>query len=84
MDLSLGRFLGVKRRARRLLSSPDGERFLAWLKFQCRPHKTTWEGDPMQMGVYEGKRQVWLAVQELINLSDEKVAQLMMEQGENE
>lgn len=79
MLLGLQSFLGMKRRARRLLENPEGEKLLAWLSQVCRANQTTWQGDRDAMLVAEGRRQVWLAIRELLDLSDAKVAALMEE-----
>jgi hypothetical protein len=84
MNLNLLQVLSLKRRTRTLFKSPEGEKFLRWLARYCRAARTTWEGDRDAMLILEGRRQVWLAIREQLDLSDEKVAELMEETDENE
>jgi hypothetical protein len=42
----------------------------------CRAHETTFHADPRAHAVLEGRREVWLRIQQHLNLSDEELFRL--------
>lgn len=42
----------------------------------CRANKTTWNDDPHKRDVLIGRREVWLRIQEHLNLSPEELTDL--------
>lgn len=42
----------------------------------CRAHESTFELDPRKHAVLEGRREVWLRIQEHLNLSPDEFAKL--------
>ncbi len=42
----------------------------------CRAHKTTYHNDPRVQATLEGRREVWLRIQEYINLSESELFEL--------
>lgn len=53
--------------------SRDGEVVLTDLARFCRAHVTTAHKDPIVAARLEGRREVWLHVQERLNLTDEQL-----------
>jgi hypothetical protein len=54
-------------------SSHDGEVVLTDLARFCRAHSTTAHKDPATAARLEGRREVWLHVQERLHLTDEQL-----------
>jgi hypothetical protein len=42
----------------------------------CRAHRSTYHSDPRMQAVLEGRREVWLRIQEFLNLSDQQLFDL--------
>lgn len=66
----------LKRAYRALKNSPEGEVVLRDLAKVCHAVTTTFDEDPHEAARREGKRQVWLRIQNMINVPDEEVFQL--------
>lgn len=61
---------------RQVFSGPYGETVLEDLAKFCRAHESTFHENPHAMAFQEGRREVWLRIQEHINLDAEKLWQL--------
>lgn len=55
---------------------PMSEKVLRDLAKFCRANKTTFHEDPRAHAVLEGRREVWLRIQEHLNLTAEQVIEL--------
>lgn len=42
----------------------------------CRAHETTYHKDPRQHAVLEGRREVWLRLQEFLKLTEDQIYEL--------
>lgn len=56
--------------------SPYTETVLKDLAKFCRAHQTTYHLDPRAHAVLEGRREVWLKIQEYLNLSVDEIYEL--------
>jgi len=54
----------------------QGQRVLADLARFCRAHKSTMHADPRAHAVMEGRREVWLRIQQHLQLDDESLWKL--------
>ena len=79
MDLSrVLDFLGRRRNAYRVtFDNPVGRRVLADLAVFCRATTSTFHPDPRVHAVAEGRREVFLRIQNHLNLSDEQLFELV-------
>lgn len=79
MDVS--RFFDFLRRRqsayRTLFSGPIADIVLADLAVFCRAATSTFHPDPRVHAVAEGRREVWLRIQNHLNLSDEQMLELV-------
>lgn len=57
-------------------NNPTGQRVLKDLAEFCRADVSTFDPDPRVHALLEGRREVWLRVQKLLNLTPEQVAEL--------
>lgn len=73
-------FLAVRRLAYRRVfkSGEDSRRVLLDLAKFCRAHETTVGENERATLVLEGRREVWLRIQQHINLTDEELWKLYM------
>ena len=62
-----------------LLNCPRGSLILAWLADACNVTHTTWTGDRDAALVAEGRRQVFLLVQDILNLNEKDLRDLLGE-----
>lgn len=70
-------FLRGRKRAYQLaFGSPAGQAVLADLATFCRANETCFNPDPRIHAVAEGRREVWLRIQEHLNLSSEQLVAL--------
>jgi hypothetical protein len=70
-------FLQGRKRAYQLaFGSPAGEAVLLDLAKFCRAHETCFDPDPRIHAVLEGRREVWLRIQQHMNLSVNQLAAL--------
>ena len=53
--------------------TPEGEKVLADLMHFCRASYTTFHTDPAIAALQEGRREVWLRIQDHLNLSPEEL-----------
>lgn len=79
---ALGRtldFLRGRKRDYQLVfkGGPAGERVLEDLARFCRANETCFHQDPRLHAVLEGRREVWLRIQQHINLSPEQLMSLL-------
>ncbi len=56
--------------------NPHGERVLQDLAKFCRANESTFNADPRMHAVFEGRREVWLRIQQHLNLSQEEMWKL--------
>jgi len=55
---------------------PQGERVLRDLAKFCRATTSTYDDDPRRHAFREGRREVWLRIQTMLNLPDSRVQEL--------
>ena len=55
---------------------PSGERVLKDLARFCRAATSTYDDDPRRHAFREGRREVWLRIQTMLNLPDSRVQEL--------
>lgn len=60
----------LKRSYRRLFETEDGKRVLRDLAKLCHAASTTADADPREHARKEGKRQVWLRIQNMLHVPD--------------
>jgi len=53
--------------------SPTGEKVLVDLARFCRAHESTFHADPRVQAALEGRREVWLRIQEHLKLDPDKL-----------
>ena len=71
---ALRRALGERRYAyRATFKGPLAEVVLKDLARFCRAHKSTFHADPRAHAVAEGRREVWLRLQEHLRLTDDQL-----------
>jgi len=58
---------------------PQGSLVLAHLADACRATRTTFEGDPWSMAVTEGRRQVWMIIQDVLSLTEQDLRDIQQE-----
>lgn len=58
------------------LASPHTKVVLKDLALFCRAHVTTFHPDPRVHAVLEGRREVWLKIQEMLELTPEQIYEL--------
>jgi hypothetical protein len=75
MDVKQARYFlrGRKQDYQTVFESPVGRRVLADLARFCRAHATTYHDDPRKHAVLEGRREVWLRIQQNLQLSDDQL-----------
>lgn len=75
--------LGRRREAYRAVFGPPGEpdvaqrRVLADLAGFCRAQRSCFDSDPRAHALLEGRREVWLRIQQTLRLTEEQVAELV-------
>jgi len=60
----------------RVFGGPAGQAVLRDLEKFCRANETCFNGDPRIHAAHEGRREVWLRIQQHLNLSSEDLFQL--------
>lgn len=71
------RFLGWRKHAYTVtFRNPMGEAVLGDLARFCRAHSTTFTEDPRAHAVLEGRREVWLRIQQHLRLTDDDLWRL--------
>ena len=68
---------GRRESYRRVFDSPDGKAVLADLAKFCRASVTTFHEDPRAHALAEGRREVWLRIQNHLRLSEDDLWQLL-------
>jgi hypothetical protein len=63
--------VSMKQFYQRAFGNPWGQEVLADLLKFCRANETTMHAEPLVQAAQEGRRQVWLRIQEYLNLSPE-------------
>lgn len=61
---------------RRIFEGPYGREVLKDLAQFCRAHDSTWHADARVHAVLEGRREVWLKIERMLNLTSEELYQL--------
>jgi hypothetical protein len=56
--------------------SPPGQEVLKDLARFCRAHESTFHADPRAHAMAEGRREVWLRIQQHLNLSPDQLWEL--------
>jgi hypothetical protein len=75
-------FLHLRKRAYRLcFSTPAGNEVLVDLSRFCRAVDTTWSEDARHHARLEGRREVWIRIQQHLRLKDEQL--YMLYNGKN-
>lgn len=57
-------------------TSPAGQYVMHDLAKFCRAHESAWNADPRVHAAMEGRREVWLRIEQHLNLSSEKLLAL--------
>lgn len=71
-------YLRTRQRAyRQQFLSPGGQELLADLAKFCRAGKSCFDPDPRLHAVAEGRREVWLRIQDHLNLSTRELYELL-------
>lgn len=60
-----------------IFNGPQGETVLADLAKFCRATETTFHTDPRAHAVLEGRREVWLRIQQNLNLTPDQLWKLV-------
>lgn len=68
----------LQRAFRLAFGSPAGQAVLADLAPFCRAAETCFHPDPRVHAVAEGRREVWLRIQQFLHLTEEDISQLAM------
>ena len=68
---------GRRESYRRVFESSDGKAVLADLAKFCRANTTTFHDDPRAHALAEGRREVWLRIQNHLRLSEDDLWQLL-------
>ena len=85
MLAALRRALGAKQHAyRTTFNGPLAQIVLKDLARFCRAHESTFEGDPRGHAQLEGRREVWLRIQEQLRLTPEQLWALYQERTQEE
>lgn len=71
IDKVKGFLFGRQRAYQTTFINPIGEQVLADLAKFCRAHETTFHPDPNVAHRLDGRREVWLRIQQHLNLSQE-------------
>lgn len=71
--------LVLKRTYRQVFSTPEGKRVLRDLATLCHAATTTFDTDPREEARREGKRQVWLRLQNMLHVQDADLINLTKE-----
>lgn len=74
--MSLLDFLAGRRQSYQVLKTPRGQLALEDLAKFCRANESTFHPDPRVHAVLEGRREVWLRIQQHINLPPEELHRL--------
>ena len=75
-------WLRQRKRAYQLaLTSPAGQEVLVDLAKFCRAHETCFHEDPRKHAVLEGRREVWLRIQQHLHLTADQLMALYNGQG---
>lgn len=72
-------FVRLKQSYREVFGTALGKKVLADLAKSCHAASTTADPDPREQSRKEGKRQIWLRIQNMIHLPDEEIFNLEKE-----
>lgn len=73
----------ARRAIRTVFSQPAGQAVLIDLAQFCRANEPCWDADPRKHAVLEGRREVWLRIQQHLNLSEQQLVSLYTGRGFN-
>ena len=74
MNVKAQQFLAERRTDYiKTFNTPHGEKVLEDLAKFCRANETTFHPDPRVHAALEGRREVWLRIQQHMNLADEQL-----------
>lgn len=59
---------------KRVFDHPEGDVVLAWLADTCGATTTTIDESPLIMAAAEGRRQVWVALNTILSMSERDIA----------
>lgn len=65
---------GVAADIKMVFTHPRADTLLAWLADTCRATETTLDENPIIMAAAEGRRQVWVALNQILALSGRDIA----------
>jgi len=68
----------------RVFSGPHGSLVLAHLADACGATRTTFDSDLQAMAVAEGRRQVWLVIQDVLSINEADLREMQAEVGSRE
>jgi hypothetical protein len=72
-------WLRTRNAYRDVFSDDAGRRVLRDLGRICDPTRSNFDPDPRQHAYNEGKRAIWLRIQNMLNLSEEQIYQTLKE-----
>lgn len=72
-------FVRLKNAYRAVFATSEGKRVLEDLAKVCHAASTTFDADPREQSRREGKRQVWLRIQNMIHSTDDEIFNLAKE-----
>ena len=72
-------WLRTRNSYRDVFTDDAGQRVLRDLAKVCEPTKSNFHTDPRQHAFNEGKRAIWLRIQNMLNLSEEHIYQAIKE-----
>jgi len=71
--------MGRKRAYQRVFEGPDGQQVLIDLARFCRAHESTFDPDARISATLDGRREVWLRIEQHLNLDSDTLWQLYSE-----
>ena len=69
---------------KQIFASPYGERVLADLAQFCRAHESTFHPDARMAAMLDGRREVYLRIQQHLKLSPDQLYELSVSQAESD
>jgi len=70
---------GRKRAYQRVFEGPDGQQVLIDLARFCRAHESTFDPDARISATLDGRREVWLRIEQHLNLDSDTLWELYSE-----
>lgn len=69
----------VRSAMKKAFGGPMGKLALAWIADTCGATETTADDNANRMMIAEGRRQVWLAIQDVLSMSESDIRDLQSE-----